>query len=120
MTEGEAGHLSDAAGTPDTSIPVGRWLMAAVLVSLNLVDVLLTRAILAAGGSESNPIMQPVIRNAYVPVLIKVGLAGLVGVLLLASPRRSKLADRAVLATVVLYALVIAWNGGLLLHTTLG
>lgn len=116
MLEPETGPKVESADPIDTTIPLGRWLMAAVLVSLNLVDVLFTKAILARGGSETNPLLQGVIHDPMTPVLIKVGLATLVGALLLASPRESRLADRAMLATVVLYAVVIAWNGGLLLH----
>ena len=39
-----------------------------------------------------------------------------VGALLLASPRESKLADRAVLGVIVAYVIVMSWNFGILLQ----
>lgn len=88
--------------------------MAVTILVLNLADVALTKAILAAGGVESNPIMQPVVDHPSYPILLKTFVALAVGILLLASPRESKLADRSVLAVIVAYVGVVAWNIGVL------
>lgn len=100
------------------AIPVGRWVMAAALLSLNLLDVLLTRLIIAAGGAEANPLMQGVIHDPLAAYALKFTIALGVGVLLLKSPRNSRLADRAMLATIGCYMLVIGWNLGLLISAS--
>jgi hypothetical protein len=46
-------------------IPVARWIMAAALLSLNLLDVVTTKLILKAGGSEANPVMAPLVDHPY-------------------------------------------------------
>lgn len=78
----------------DTTIPFTRWVMAASLLALNLVDVLVTKLIIEQGGSEMNPVMRPIIHDRR-PLLVKMMVATLVGVLLLACPRTSKFPDRA-------------------------
>ena len=111
--------------TPDTApgvevlpqpIPTARWVMAAALVSLNLLDVITTKLILGAGGAEANPIMRPFIHDPAAPFLMKLSLAIGIGMLLLKAPRESRFADRAVLLAIGIYAVVIGWNTGLLLH----
>lgn len=99
---------------PET-IPVMRWVMAAALVSLNLLDVITTKLILRAGGSEANPIMQPFVSDPIAAFAIKLGMAVGVAVLLLRAPRTSRLADRAVLLAIGAYTAVIGWNTGLLI-----
>ena len=96
-------------------IPVARWIMAAALLSLNLLDVVTTKLILKAGGSEANPIMAPLVDHPYGAYALKFSMAVGVGVLLLKAPRTSRLADRAVLAAIGIYMLVIGWNTGLLI-----
>lgn len=105
-------HL-DAA---DSSLPLGRWLMAAALLGLNLLDVVVTKWILQRGGTEMNPVMRPIIRDPAAPLVVKLLVATLVGALLLASPRNSRFADRAMVVVVVAYAVVVAWNIGILLQ----
>lgn len=100
----------------DSSLPVSRWLMAAALLGLNLLDVLVTKWILQHGGTEMNPVMRPLIHDTAAPLVVKLLVATLVGVLLLASPRHSRFADRAMAVVVVAYAVVVAWNIGILLQ----
>lgn len=101
-------------GVEDRSIPVRRWLMAVMLLVLNLTDVIMTKAILSYGGREANPLMAPIIDHPLYPVLLKTVIAVGVGALLLASPRDSKLADRAVGFVLVGYTILIGWNIGIL------
>lgn len=107
------GHLP-AESTRDTTIPVRRWLMAVMLLVLNLTDVIMTKAILSYGGREANPLMAPIIDHPLYPVLLKTIIAVGVGALLLASPRESKMADRAVGFVLVGYTILIGWNIGIL------
>jgi len=101
---------------PVAAIPVARWVMAAALISLNLLDIVTTKLILRAGGSEANPLMKPFVDDPAAPFLLKLSVAFAIGVLLLKAPRHSKLADRTVLAAIGVYTLVIGWNMGLLIH----
>ena len=98
-----------------TAIPVVRWIMAAALISLNLLDVVTTKLILAAGGSEANPVMQPFVSSPVAAYALKLSMAVGVAVLLLKAPRASRLADRAVLLAIGVYTAVIGWNIGLLI-----
>lgn len=97
------------------AIPVARWVMAAALISLNFLDVVTTKLIIRAGGAEVNPVMRSMIHDPFAAYALKLSIAVGVGLLLLKSPRDSKLADRAVLAAVGCYMLVIGWNTGLLI-----
>ncbi len=96
------------------AVPVARWIMAAALISLNFLDVVTTKLILRAGGSEANPLMRRVIQDPFAAFGVKLTMALAVGMLLLRAPAHSKLADRAVLLAIGCYTLVIGWNTGLL------
>jgi hypothetical protein len=100
----------------DRSIPVRRWYLVSTLVILNLLDVLTTRWILDHGGTEQNPILRPVIQNPVAPLLMKLGLCLVIGVLVLAAPRRSRFADAGLVAIVGVYTCVIAWNVAVLVQ----
>ena len=52
-------------------IPIRRWLMAVTILVLNLVDVIVTKAILRHGGSEANPIMAPIMDHPAYPLILK-------------------------------------------------
>jgi hypothetical protein len=95
---------------PSRGVPARRWVLAASLLFLNLVDILLTRTILGRGGVEANPLMAPIIHHPAYPVIIKVMVSLGVGGLLFASPTDSKLSDRAVLAVIVGYVAITVWN----------
>jgi hypothetical protein len=99
------------------TVPFHRWLLAASLVALNLLDVLVTKWILALGGEERNPLMRPIIEHSATPILVKLGIALIVGVLVLSAPQRSRFTDIAVSATVVFYAAVVGWNVAVVLQS---
>lgn len=103
---------------PSPTVPLRRWLMAVSILFLNLFDVLVTKAIIRRGGTEANPIMAPIMDHPSYPIILKTIVALGVGALLLASPRDSKLADRAVFIVIVAYVIVMGWNFGILLQTT--
>lgn len=105
---------SAMAGT----IPLRRWLMAVTILFLNLFDVVVTKAILGRGGVEANPIMAPIMDHPAYPLILKTVVSLGVGALLLASPRESKLADRAVMIVIVAYVIVMGWNLGILLQAS--
>lgn len=115
MTETEVGDITETAGG-DGSVAVGRWLLAAALLVLNLVDVVLTKQVLAMGGAEMNPVMRPIMDDAASPFVVKSLIALFVGVLLLACPRTSKFPERAMAVVLVVYGVVAAWNLGVLLQ----
>lgn len=100
----------------DRSVPLGRWLLALGLVLVNVADVWITKLILVRGGVETNPLMRPIIDHPAAPVLVKTLVAVLVGVLLIASPRESRFAGRAVFAVLMLYIVILGWNIGVLLQ----
>jgi len=80
------------------------------LVLLNVADVLMTKAIIARGGEEANPIVASFIDHPASALLVKGLLAMAIGVLLLISPPDRRLVDRAVAGVVGVYSLVICWN----------
>jgi len=91
-------------------VPVSRWCLAIALVVLNVLDVLMTKWILANGGEEANPIMASIIHDPAAPLLIKVSMALLIGGLLMISPIERRFVDRATFAVVLIYTGVIGWN----------
>jgi hypothetical protein len=97
-------------------IPARRWVLAASLLVLNLGDVVITKSILHSGGVEANPVMKPIMDHPTYPIILKTVVSLIVGVLLLASPADSKVADRAVGLVVFGYLAVMAWNLGILAH----
>ena len=79
------------------------------LIGLNIADLLTTRAVLARGGAESNPVMQGFIDNAVHASLVK----SLCLVMVVALVLRSRFPARVAWslgAVNVWYALVVAWN----------
>ena len=61
----EAGVEGQTEPEEAAAIPTTRWVMAAAIFSLNLLDVITTKLILGAGGAEVNPVMQPIIHDPY-------------------------------------------------------
>ena len=108
--------VDTVGGAP--TIPLHRWIMAVSILVLNLVDVLVTKAILRFGGVEANPIMAPIMDHPAYPIILKTVVAVGVGALLLASPRESKLADRSVMLVIVAYVIVMGWNFGILIQAS--
>jgi hypothetical protein len=99
------------AGSTGRVVPVRRLWLAAAIVVLNLADVVLTRAVLANGGVEANPLMQGLMSGLAAPLGLKAVVAGTAGILLLLCPPQARLGERAVAAVVALYGVVVVWNG---------
>lgn len=87
-----------------------RATMAVVLLALNIADVASTRAVLAAGGVEQNPVMRPLLGLTVAPWLVKSLVAIIVGVLLWAAPADDRRSEAAVAAVIAFYIGVIVWN----------
>ena len=87
--------------------------LLAWLVGLNIADLITTRAVLARGGAESNPLMQGVVDSTLQASLIKFAcLMAVVGLVL-----RTRFPERVAwtLGAVNLwYAFVVLWNLGVL------
>src|SRR5262245_13249758 len=89
--------------------------LLAWLIGLNIADLVTTRAVLDRGGSESNPLMQGIVDTAAHAWLLKAACLIVVALLVL----RSRSPQRVSLTLGVVniwYALVVAWNMGVLLH----
>ncbi len=94
-----------------------RWFLLAILGALNLLDLVTTRLVLDAGGTEANPIMAPIIHHPFAPALVKTGGFVLVAMVLKACPVRSRMVDRALVAVTGFYLAIVGWNLlNLLLH----
>lgn len=96
------------SGSP--TVPVRRLWLAAAVVVLNVVDVVLTRAVLHHGGVEANPVMQGLMGGFAAPLGLKMVVAGIAGILLLLCPPGARLAERAMTAVVGLYSAIVVWN----------
>lgn len=94
----------------EASVPARRLWLAGAVVVLNLVDVLLTKAVLHHGGVEANPVMASLMDGFAAPLGLKMVIAGTAGILLLLCPPEAKLGERAVTAVVALYSAIVAWN----------
>jgi len=112
VSMGLAGLLPGPEGS--TRVTPRRVRLALVLVALNVADVLLTRAVLDRGGVELNPLMRGLMAGLAAPLGLKFAVAALAGLLLLACPPRSKLAEPAVLTLVGVYTAIVMWNASLL------
>lgn len=86
--------------------------LAVALIVLNLADVLTTRAVLASGGIEANPLMVGLMQGLAAPLLLKTAVAGVAGLLLLCCPPASRRAERATATVVGIYLAVVVWNLG--------
>jgi hypothetical protein len=109
----DAPRLTDLAPVADPNrVPlVGtRWVLLVALALLNVLDLITTRAVLAAGGSEANPLMSSVIDHTWTPLLVKTAGVALVAVVVNSCPADSKVVNRALAATVVVYSAIVSWN----------
>lgn len=86
------------------------------LVTLNALDLLTTAAVLALGGSESNPAMQGVVEHWWKPILVKGVVLGLMWAVVLRTPIRSKVTEIGLSLAWVFYAGVVLWNTLLLIN----
>lgn len=87
-----------------------RWFLLVALAVLNILDLVTTRAVLAAGGTEANPLMAPIIHHPVAPILVKTAGITLVAALLRACPPRSRVCDAGLLGVTIGYLVVVAWN----------
>lgn len=109
----KAGDMGDVLGSlrgTDTSVPTRRLWLAAGVVVLNVLDVLLTKAVLHNGGVEANPVMAGLMAGLAAPLGLKMVIAGVAGILLLLCPPDAKLGERAMTAVVGLYGVIVVWN----------
>lgn len=87
-----------------------RWVLLVALALLNVLDLITTRAVLAAGGQEGNPVMAQIIHDPLAPVLVKTAGVLLVAVVVNACPPDSKLVNRALAGSVLAYSAIVSWN----------
>ena len=86
------------------------------LLTLNALDLLTTAAVLALGGSESNPAMQGVVEHWWKPFLVKGLVLGVMWLVVLRTPLRSRVADVGLTLAWIFYAGVVLWNTLLLIN----
>jgi hypothetical protein len=87
-----------------------RWSLLMGLAILNILDLVTTRAVLQAGGTEANPIMAQIVHDPIVPVLVKTAALAVVALVLRACPPVSRLVDRALFTVTAVYGVIVAWN----------
>lgn len=87
-----------------------RWVLLVSLALLNVLDLITTKAVLAAGGSEANPVMASIIHDPVTPILVKTAGVALVAVVVNSCPADSRLVNRALSFTVITYAFIVSWN----------
>lgn len=104
--------------------PLGRTLDACrgrlgvlylVLVALNAADLVTTRLVLDRGGTEANPLLEPVVASMVGAVAVKALCLAVIGSLL-ARCRPSARVVTVLVAVNVWYAFVVLWNVRVLAH----
>jgi len=101
--------LVEYAPAGDRSVEDGRWNVLIALVLLNVLDVISTVAVLAAGGTESNPLMRPLIEGVWPAVLLKTVVLVLVAWLLHRCSDSRRIAVM-MACTAGWYIAVVSWN----------
>ena len=94
---------------PDETVQL-RWLMLAVLAALNALDLVTTRMVLDAGGTEGNPLMAPIIEHPVAPILVKTAAIVLIACMLRVCPPRSRVVDIGLAGVTFGYMIVVSWN----------
>jgi hypothetical protein len=97
----------------DSTVSIRRLSLATCVVLLNVADVISTKAVLARGGIEGNPVMADLMTGFAAPLGLKM-IAGVVGLLLMMCPPESRFAERAVTTVVGIYTAVVVWNMAIL------
>ena len=87
-----------------------RWVLLVALALLNALDLITTRAVIASGGSEANPLMQGIIHDPWAPVLVKTAGVLIVALVVNACPPDSRVVNRALAASVLIYSTIVSWN----------
>jgi hypothetical protein len=86
-----------------------RWPVLVALVVLNALDVLSTVAVLAAGGTEGNPLMRPLIDGVWPAIIVK-SLVLVVVAVLLGRCSNSRRIRVMMAVTTGWYIAVVSWN----------
>ena len=92
-----------------TRVDDSRWSVLAALVVLNVLDVVSTAAVIAAGGNESNPLMRPLIDGIWAAVALKAVVLVAIG-WLLARCSDSRRIGVMMACTTGWYIAVVSWN----------
>lgn len=88
-----------------------------LIAALNALDVVTTAVVLALGGVESNPVMQPVVGGAWWgPILVKAVVIGALWAAAMRCPVRSRVTDVLLVAGAAFYSVVVGWNSLLMIH----
>jgi hypothetical protein len=80
-----------------------------LLVGLNLADLVTTRLVLDRGGTEANPVLEPIIHSMEHASLLKALCLAIVGLLLVRTGRTVRVAA-VLLAVNAWYTFVVLWN----------
>ena len=84
------------------------------MVALNLLDLLLTKVVLAGGGVETNPLMAGIVGAAAAPWAVKALVPALATAMLLFTPVHSQRGERLSAGVVGIYSAIVLWNTALL------
>lgn len=85
-----------------------RSFFLAILIILQFLDIATTNMVLALGGSEANPVMEPIIHNPWLPLALKLTVCGAFGWLCFHTTKRFGTAMLTVAA--IGYLSVVTWN----------
>ena len=81
-----------------------------ILWLLNAIDIVTTKLVLDRGGTEKNPIMEPLMEGLWGAIAVKVAVLAVVGLLITKCPPRSRRPDVALVFVTGWYFAVVAWN----------
>jgi hypothetical protein len=89
----------------------GRWALVLLLVALNVADVVTTKLVLAAGGTEGNPLMASVVTDGWAgPLGMKLLVCAAIAACVARCPRESKMVPTALTVVTGIYVAIIGWN----------
>ncbi len=92
-----------------------RWVLFTVLCSLNLLDLIFTHVGIQRGVLvEKNPLMQRVVENLWTAATVKIVALAIVGGLLYAIRRRTRLVELTLAICIGWYLVVVCWNYSLI------
>lgn len=87
-----------------------------LLVALNVADVVTTAWFLAWGGTEGNPVLAPIVDRWWLVVALKAAILACVAKGVLGAAPRSASVRPLVLAALLFYTAVVAWNIAVIAH----
>ncbi|MFM7069223.1 MAG: DUF5658 family protein [Actinomycetes bacterium] len=93
-----------------------RLTIGAAMVALNLLDLLLTKWVIASGGVETNPFMVDLVGDTTSPWLVKACVPALAAAVLLLTPVHSRRGERLSACVVGVYSAIVVWNTVLLAY----